>query len=52
MPGMQQWNKGLRLKGAAASRKEEDVQQDHQEGSHAGDCEMKDLAFSHNSKNE
>jgi hypothetical protein len=39
--GMHQWNKGLRLKEAATSKKREDIRQDHQEGSCAGDCEAK-----------
>lgn len=39
--GMQQWNKGLRLKEEATSKKREDIQQDHQEGSRAGDREVK-----------
>jgi hypothetical protein len=39
--GRQHWNKGLRFKGAATSRKQEDIWQDLQEGSHAGHHEAK-----------
>jgi hypothetical protein len=38
---MQQWNKGPRLKGAATCKKREDIRQDFQEGSSAGDREPK-----------
>jgi hypothetical protein len=44
VPGMQQWNKRLTLKGASTSRKRDDIWQDLQEGSCAGDCEMKSPA--------
>jgi hypothetical protein len=49
---MQQWNNGPRLKGAAASRKWEDIRQDLLEGSRARDGEAKNRAFSQDSKNE
>jgi hypothetical protein len=50
--GIQQWNKGLILKGAATSRKREDIWQDLQEGSRAVDHEANSRAFSQDSKNE
>jgi hypothetical protein len=50
--GMQQWNKGPRLKGAATSKKQKDIHQYLQECSCAGDHEVKSQAFSQDSKNE
>jgi hypothetical protein len=44
--GMQKWNKGARLKGAATSREQEDIRQDLQEGSRARDRETKGRALS------
>jgi hypothetical protein len=35
-PGMQQWNEGLRLKGAATSEEGDDIWQDLQEHNRAG----------------
>jgi hypothetical protein len=48
--GMQQQSKGPRLKGAATSRKTEDIRQDLQEGSRAADREAKGRAFNQESK--
>jgi hypothetical protein len=45
MSEMQQWNKGPRFKGAALSRKQENIWQDLREGSHAGDHEVKSQAL-------
>jgi hypothetical protein len=49
---MKQWNKGPRLKGGATSEEREDIRQDTQEGSDAGDREAKSRAFSQEPKNE
>jgi hypothetical protein len=46
------WNKKPKLKGAAMSRKQEDIQQDLQQGSRAGDHEAKSPDFSQDLKNE
>jgi hypothetical protein len=50
--GKQHWNKGPRLKRAASSWKREDIRQDLQEGSRAGDREVKSRAFSQDSESE
>jgi hypothetical protein len=50
--GRHQWSKGPRLKGAATSWKREDIQQDHQEGSHVGDHEAMSRTFSQDSEKE
>jgi hypothetical protein len=44
-------NKGLKLKGAATSWKQEDIWHDLQEGSHAGDHEAKSQTISQDSTN-
>lgn len=44
-PGMQQWNKRLRLKGAATAEETEDILQDIQEDRYAGYHEAKGQAF-------
>jgi hypothetical protein len=51
-PGMQQWNKRWRLKGAATAEEAEDILQDLQEGCHARYREVKGRAFGQDSKNE
>jgi hypothetical protein len=45
MPGIQQWNKGLRLKGTAMLKEGEDIQQDLQEDHSAGSREASSQVF-------
>jgi hypothetical protein len=49
---MQQRHKNLRPKGAATSRKREDIRQGLQKGSRAGDRKARSRAFNQDSKNE
>jgi hypothetical protein len=44
-PRMQQWNKELSPQRAITPEKQEDIQQDLQEGPHAGDHEAKSQTF-------
>jgi hypothetical protein len=52
MPGMQQWNMGLRLKGADKSVEGGDIWQALQKYSGAGDQEVKCWAFDWAAKSE